>query len=71
MPSIVTPAFYDRILILAFMLCCLFVVASDVRLLGRPQSGDHDRATFIQIGGDIARCTDATERTRAGDRCLA
>ena len=39
MPSILTPASYDPILILAFMVCRLLLMASDVRLLGRSQLG--------------------------------
>ena len=70
-PSILTPTSYDRVLILAFTLRCLFLMTSDVRLFARLQWRDHDGGTFIQIGGEIARCADATECTWAGDRRMA
>ena len=38
-PSILTPAFYDRVLFLAFTLHCLFLMTSDARLLGGCNGG--------------------------------
>jgi hypothetical protein len=71
MLSIPTPAFYDCILILAFILCRLFLMPLTFDRLGGRKGGDYEGGPFIQIGGNVARCADATQRARAGDRCVA